>query len=63
MSTLSRVEIYRDRENQWRFRAVALNGEIVAVSEGYHNRQDTVDEAVRLWPDAEIEEEGEGESA
>lgn len=56
MTVLSRVEIYKDREDQFRFRAVALNGETVAVSEGYHNRGDAVDEATRLWPDADVHE-------
>lgn len=54
--TLSRVELYRDRDGRWRFRAVALNGEIVAVSEAYENRSDAEGEAARLWPDTSIEE-------
>lgn len=57
MTALNRVEIYKDHTGQWRFRAIALNGEIVAQGESYHNRQDAVDEAVRLWPDADVHEE------
>ncbi len=56
MTSLSRVELFRDRERQWRFRAVALNGETVAVSEGYENRKDALTEAVLLWPDTPIDD-------
>lgn len=56
MTHLSRVELYKDREGLFRFRAVALNGEIVAVSESYSRRKDCADEAIRLWPDMEVSE-------
>ena len=56
---LSRVGLYKDREGLWRWRAIALNHEIVAVSESYVRRKDAVDEAVNLWPDIEISEEDE----
>lgn len=51
---LSRVEVYKDIHDQWRFRAVALNGKVVAVGEGYINRTDCIGEAVKLWPEATI---------
>lgn len=39
--------IYRDSQNQWRWRLKGNNGEILATGEGYHNRQDCL-ECVRL---------------
>jgi uncharacterized protein YegP (UPF0339 family) len=37
----SHVEYYKDTANQWRWRAIATNGRIVADSgEGYHNLED-----------------------
>lgn len=38
-----RFELYRDTAGQHRFRIVAANGETIAQSEGYHNRQDALD--------------------
>ena len=55
-----KVEIYRDSAGEWRFRAVAGNGEIVAVGEGYKNEGDAVDEARKLWPDSLIEPADDG---
>lgn len=34
----SRFEIYKDARNEWRFRMIAGNGEIVATSEGYSTK-------------------------
>ena len=34
-----KFEIYEDKANEWRFRLVAGNGEIIAVSEGYTTKQ------------------------
>jgi uncharacterized protein YegP (UPF0339 family) len=31
----ARVEVFKDRKGQWRFRLIAGNGEIIAQSEGY----------------------------
>lgn len=57
MTVLSRIELYRDRERLWRFRAIALDRETIAVvSEPYEKRSDCVDEASRLWPDMEVSE-------
>lgn len=35
---MPRFEIYQDRASQWRWRLIAGNGEIVAVSEAYVDR-------------------------
>lgn len=37
------------------FRAVADNGEPVAMSEGYSRRESAVEEAMKLWPGVRIE--------
>lgn len=34
----ARIEVYRDAARKWRFRVVAGNGEIVAVSEAYNTK-------------------------
>ncbi len=34
-----KFEIYEDVRKEWRFRLIAGNGEIVAVSEGYKTKQ------------------------
>lgn len=52
---LSRIEVYKDTHDEWRFRAIALNGEIVSVGEGYVNQIDCIGEAAKLWPDEKIE--------
>ncbi len=52
-----RVRIFSDSTGEFRFSAVAGNGEVVATSEGYTRRVDAVDEAQKLWPDAEVEDE------
>jgi len=33
-------EVYKDKNNEWRFRLVAPNGQIIAVGEGYKNKGD-----------------------
>ena len=35
----SKFEVYKDTKNEWRFRLIAGNGEIIAVSEGYKTKQ------------------------
>ena len=35
-------EVYQDLTGEWRFRILAANGEIIATSEGYKNRGDTL---------------------
>jgi len=35
----SKFEVYQDVSKEWRFRLIAGNGEIVAVSEGYKTKQ------------------------
>jgi len=34
-----KFEIYRDGDDQWRFRLKASNGKIIAASEGYTQKQ------------------------
>jgi len=34
------AKVYKDDAGEWRFRIVAANGEIVAVSEGYSRQTD-----------------------
>lgn len=43
--------IYRDRAGEYRWRLVAGNGEIVAVSEGYTAKQSAIWSAkrVKIW--------------
>ena len=36
---MSKFEVYRDIQNQYRWRLVANNGEIVATSESYTTKQ------------------------
>ena len=40
----ARFEIYKDKENQWRWRLVSSNGNIIAcgAGDGYHNKQDCI---------------------
>lgn len=38
-----KFEVYQDKQNQWRWRLKAENGEILADSgEGYHNKIDAL---------------------
>lgn len=37
MSKQSRVKMFRDKDNKWRFRIVFPNGRIAATSEAYSN--------------------------
>ena len=51
-----RLEVYRDRGKQYRWRLRGLNNKIMADSgEGYHNKQDCVD-AIDGILDAEVVE-------
>lgn len=36
---MKKVEIFKDRKKQWRFRCKANNGKIVAQSEGYTTKR------------------------
>ena len=41
-------EFYKDRSSEWRWRRTASNGRIVGAStEGYKNKQDCIDNAIR----------------
>ena len=46
----------RRRVSAWYFRLRARNGEIVAQSEGYHNKQDAIDTARLLAPFVKVVE-------
>lgn len=37
-----RVEIFRDRKNEYRFRFIAVNGKVVCQSEGYKRKSGVV---------------------
>jgi uncharacterized protein YegP (UPF0339 family) len=48
-------EVYKDNSNEWRWRTIAHNGNIVAVSpEGYKNFGDAYEMASKLNEKAEI---------
>ena len=40
-------KVFQGKDGQWYFHRVAANGEVVASSEGYHNKSDATDEATR----------------
>ena len=46
----------RQAMREWRFRIKARNGEVVAQSEGYHNKQDAIDTARLLAPFVKVVE-------
>ena len=49
------VEIYRDKQGEWRWKAKSSNGKVVADSaEGYRNRPWARRMAVGLYPDAKV---------
>jgi uncharacterized protein len=47
-----RYEIYRDSDNQYRFRLVSANNKIICASEAYRNRKDCLD-AIELVKDSQ----------
>jgi len=55
------AELYRDIAGEWRFRIMASNGKIIAVSEGYQRAGDAVDTASLLTSD--VRKEGETDAA
>jgi uncharacterized protein YegP (UPF0339 family) len=58
MTLQPRIEIYKDAAGEWRWRAKAENGEIVADGgEGYINRVDCVAVAQILFPNGQFAEE------
>ncbi len=38
-----KFEVFKDAKEEWRFRLVAPNGQIIAVGEGYKNKGDCID--------------------
>ncbi|GAH52317.1 unnamed protein product [marine sediment metagenome] len=54
-----KFEIFKDKKDEFRFRMVAPNGQIIANSEGYTRKEsclDTIDSIQRNAADAEIVE-------
>ena len=52
-----KLEFYQDKANEWRWRAIGMNGEKVAnCGEGYKNKSDCVSIAERLFSNATIDE-------
>ena len=54
MTVLEQVELVENGNAQWFFRAIATNGETVAMSEMYASRESAATEAAKLWPDAKL---------
>lgn len=55
MSKVSKVKVYRDKLGEWRWSAIARNGEYVADSaEGYEHRAHVLDMVADMFPDAEV---------
>ena len=55
-----KFEVYLDKKGEYRFRLKAINGQIIAVSEGYKAKKSAlngIDSIQRNAPDAEIVEE------
>lgn len=51
--TISKIEVYKDRSGEYRWRYIARNGNIMATSsEGYVNRGDAVSAVETLWEDS-----------
>lgn len=53
----ARFEIFTDAADEWRFRLVAPNNEIVAVGEGYTTKQSCrkgIEAVKRYAPDADV---------
>ncbi|GGL44623.1 hypothetical protein GCM10009037_30040 [Halarchaeum grantii] len=62
MAPNATFELYRDAADEWRWRLVATNGNIIADSgEGYRSKQGAergIASVKRTAPDADIEEVG-----
>ncbi len=51
----NKLEIYRDKQKQYRWRLRASNGRVLAdCSEGYRRRIDCVSIALKLFPTARL---------
>lgn len=49
------TEVYQDRANEWRWRTIAPNGNIVSISsDGYKNFGDAYEMATKLNENSEI---------
>lgn len=52
---VSKVEIYKDKAGEWRWKAKSSNGRVVAESgEGYRNRPWARRMALEMYPDATV---------
>ena len=52
-----KFEVYKDKKGEYRFRLKAANGEIIAIGEGYTNKQgclNGIESIKKNAPDAEI---------
>lgn len=50
---INKIEVYKDRSGEYRWRYIASNGNIMATSsEGYVNKGDCVDAVETLWEDS-----------
>ncbi len=45
---MSKIEVYKDKKGQWRFRIIARNGEVVAGSESYNSHTAAVTAAKKV---------------
>lgn len=64
MAKVQSVSVYQDAKGEYRFRALAGNHQVIAVSgEGFINRAWAIAMAKDLFPDADLNVEGEGPEA
>ena len=57
LSGVDHVRVFVDHAGEWRFTAVAGNGEPVATSEGYTRKESAEERVKALWPEVRIVEE------
>lgn len=54
---VTKVRVYRDAQNLYRFLGIAANGEtVVESSESYHNHGDALSAAKSLFAEAELDD-------
>lgn len=56
---LQKIEVYKDAAEEWRWRAISINGvDVVATSgEGYVNHTDCLAMAAGLFPEVPVSDE------
>lgn len=58
MAHADHVDVYKDRNQEWRWRRQAGNGEVIATSgEGYKRRSHAIEMAVHLNPEIPLKVE------